>query len=106
MVVRDIMTPNPACCLPGGTAQAVARKMCENNVGSIPVIIDQESRKLTGIITDRDLWCSIVAKGLDPASTPIREHNASRPGGLSLGRKPGGLFAGDAKASGAAHSGD
>jgi CBS domain-containing protein len=79
MVVRDIMTPNPACCLPGDTAQAVARKMCENNVGSIPVVIDQESRKLTGIITDRDLCCSIVAKGLDPASTPIRDHMHRNP---------------------------
>src|SRR5215472_4501889 len=66
MKVKDVMTRNPVCCVPGDTAQRVAKIMCEHNVGSIPVVVDQQSQKLTGIITDRDLCCSIVAEGLDP----------------------------------------
>jgi CBS-domain-containing membrane protein len=39
----------------------------------MPIVLDQQSRKLTGIITDRDLCCSIVAQGLDPKSTTIQK---------------------------------
>ncbi len=79
MIIRDIMTSNPAFALPDDTAQSVARKMCESNVGSIPVVSDRESRKLTGIITDRDLCCSVVARGLDPVKTPIRDYMHHNP---------------------------
>jgi len=79
MKARDVMTPNPVCCVPGDTAQSVARTMCERNVGSVPVVVDQQSRKLTGIVTDRDLCCSVVAQGLDPKSTSIRQYMRQNP---------------------------
>jgi len=79
MKIREVMTPNPVCCVPGDTAQSVANIMCENNVGSIPVVLDQQSRILTGIITDRDLCCSIIAKGLDPKTTLIQKYMRSNP---------------------------
>src|SRR5207245_9338820 len=65
MNVREVMTSDPVCCVPGDTAQSVAKIICEHNVGSIPVVTDQQSRKLTGIITDRDLSWSIIAQPLD-----------------------------------------
>ena len=79
MKIREVMTPNPVCCVPGDTAQSVANIMCENNVGSIPVVLDQQSRILTGIITDRDLCCSIIAKGLDPKTTLIQRYMEPNP---------------------------
>jgi CBS domain-containing protein len=71
MIVRDVMTHAPVCCLATDSAQKVAGILHKQNVGSIPVVSDEAPRKLIGIITDRDLCCSVVAKGLDPASTPI-----------------------------------
>ena len=79
MKVKEVMTPNPTCCVPGDTAQLVASIMCEHNVGSVSVVVDQQSRKLTGIITDRDLCCSIIAQGLDPKSTPIQQYMRQNP---------------------------
>ncbi len=79
MTVREVMTPNPVCCVPGDTAQSVAKIMCEHNVGSMPVVVDQQSRKLTGIITDRDLCCSIIAQGLDPKNTTIQKYMRQNP---------------------------
>jgi len=73
MKVRDIMTPDPVCCTPEDTAQKVAKILCEQNVGSVPVVLDQQSRKLLGMITDRDLCCHIVAAGLDPRNTKIEK---------------------------------
>jgi CBS domain-containing protein len=43
------------------------------------VVTDHESRKLIGIITDRDLCCSVVANGLNPQSTPIEKFISLNP---------------------------
>lgn len=79
MIVRDVMTHDPVCCLTTDSAQKVAGMLHKQNVGSIPVVSDQASRKLIGIITDRDLCCSVVAKGLDPTSTPIEKFVSRNP---------------------------
>ena len=41
------------------------------NVGSIPVVEDEQNRKLVGIVTDRDLALHIVAEGRDAKSTKV-----------------------------------
>jgi len=79
MKMREMMTQNPVCCVPNDSAQRVARIMCDQNVGSIPVVMDQDSRKLVGVITDRDLCCSVVANGLDPKATPIEKFMTLNP---------------------------
>jgi CBS domain-containing protein len=71
MKVREIMTADPVCCTPEDSAQRVASMLCEQDVGSMPVVLDQASRKLVGMITDRDLCCTVVAEGLDPETTRI-----------------------------------
>jgi CBS-domain-containing membrane protein len=45
--------------------------LCDRNIGSMPVVADQQSRKLVGMITDRDLCCSVIAEGMDPKTTQI-----------------------------------
>ena len=79
MKIKDVMSPNPICCVPGDTAQAVARIMCEQNIGSVPVVIDQQSRELVGVITDRDLCCSVIAAGLDPKTTTVQKFVSLEP---------------------------
>ena len=79
MKVQDAMTPDPVCCLTTDSAQKVAGILCKQGVGSIPVVTDHESRKLIGIITDRDLCCSVVANGLNPQSTPIEKFISLNP---------------------------
>jgi len=71
MKVKDIMTPNPVCCRISDTAQMVAKMLRDSDIGSIPVLSD--GGKLEGVITDRDLCCSIVAEGLDPKATRIEK---------------------------------
>jgi len=73
MKVKEVMSVNPACCTPNDTAQNVAKMMCDLNVGSIPVVVDHQSRALLGMITDRDLCCRVLAYGLDAKSTTIQE---------------------------------
>lgn len=79
MKVRDVMTSDPVCCIPSDTTQRVAQVLRDQDIGSVPVVADQESRKLIGIITDRDICCSIVAEGLDPRSTIIEKYISEQP---------------------------
>jgi CBS domain-containing protein len=65
-IARDIMTANPACVLRGDTVEMAAQKMRQENVGSLPVVEDRGSKRIAGIITDRDIAIRVVAKGQDP----------------------------------------
>ena len=79
MRVREAMTSNPVCCLATDSAQQVAEVLRQMNIGSLPVVADHESRKLIGIVTDRDLCCSVMANGLDPRNTPITKSISMNP---------------------------
>jgi CBS domain-containing protein len=68
---NEVMTKNPVCCLPNDMVAKVAKSMKRKNVGSIPVIENEKTRKLVGIVTDRDLALKVVAKELDPKSTKV-----------------------------------
>ncbi|MFL7870805.1 MAG: CBS domain-containing protein [Anaerolineales bacterium] len=68
---NEVMTKNPVCCLPNDMVAKVAKSMKSKNVGSIPVIDNEKTRKLVGIVTDRDLALKIVAKELDAKSTKV-----------------------------------
>jgi len=71
MKVREIMTPDPVCCVPEDNVQKVATMLRDQDIGSMPVVLDQASRKLVGVITDRDLCCKVIAQGLNPSNTKI-----------------------------------
>jgi CBS domain-containing protein len=48
----------------------VARQMTEKNIGAIAVL---DAGKLVGVFSERDLMSRVVARGLDPDKTPVRE---------------------------------
>jgi CBS domain-containing protein len=73
MEVKDVMTTDPACCTPDTTLQRVAEMMVENDCGEIPVIENAASMKPVGVITDRDITCRTVAKGLNPLTMTASE---------------------------------
>jgi len=68
----ELMTKNPVCCLPNSMVAEVAQLMKRENIGPIPVIENEQSRKLVGIVTDRDLALKIVAEGRDAKSTKVK----------------------------------
>jgi CBS domain-containing protein len=67
----EVMSPNPVCCLPTDSVKRAAELMKRENVGPIPVIENEQSRKLVGIITDRDLVIKVIAEGCDASSTRV-----------------------------------
>jgi CBS domain-containing protein len=67
----EVMTKTPVCCQPNDMVAKAAQLMKLENIGSIPVIENEQTQKLVGIVTDRDLALKIVAEGLDAKSTKV-----------------------------------
>jgi CBS domain-containing protein len=67
----EVMTSKPVCCVPNDMVSRAAKLMKVGNIGAIPVVEDEQNRKLVGIVTDRDLALHIVAEGRDPKSTKV-----------------------------------
>jgi CBS domain-containing protein len=65
MKAREIMTSNPESVTPSDSVQSAARIMRDADVGIVPVVDDQQSRRLRGVITDRDITVRCVAEGRD-----------------------------------------
>ncbi len=62
---EEIMTPDPICCLATDSIKDVAELMRRENLGPIPVIDNDQSRRVVGILTDRDLVLKVIAEGFD-----------------------------------------
>ena len=73
MQVKDIMTSNPACAVPESSLIEVARMMLDYDCGEIPVVENQETKVPVGVITDRDIVCRTIAKGVDPMDLNVEE---------------------------------
>lgn len=68
--VKDIMTKDIVAVLPGDSVSEAAVLMYENDIGSVPVVDDNQ---LKGIITDRDIVIRCIAKGKTPNKTKVSE---------------------------------
>jgi CBS domain-containing protein len=73
MTCKDIMTPNPLCCLPSDSVAIAAQIMRRNDVGPVLVVSDHTQNRLLGIVTDRDLALKVIADGRDPHITRVDE---------------------------------
>ena len=74
--VRDSMTANPKTVSPETTAMEAAKLMATEDVGSLPVTVDEQ---LVGIVTDRDLVIQLVARGLDPKQVRVADVYTEQP---------------------------
>ncbi len=75
----DIMTKDIVCCLPEDSVEHAATLMKAEDVGPVPVVESHESKRLLGIVTDRDLVLKVIAEGRNPKSTLVRDVMSSNP---------------------------
>jgi CBS domain-containing protein len=62
---KEVMTRDPHCCQPTETVARVAQLMKTQDVGSVLICEDDQSKKLLGIVTDRDLTLKVVVGSRD-----------------------------------------
>lgn len=63
MRAREIMTENPEAVTTGERLRRAAEMMRDLDVGIIPVIDDSGTKRIRGVITDRDITMRHVAEG-------------------------------------------
>ena len=73
MQVKQIMTADPACCIAEMALQEVAQMMIDHDCGEIPVVESKESKLPIGVITDRDIVCRTLARGLNPLDLTVAD---------------------------------
>ena len=61
MKARDIMTDYPQAVTPSDLLSHAAALMRDGDIGFLPVVEDRNSRRLVGVITDRDITIRHVA---------------------------------------------
>jgi CBS domain-containing protein len=73
MQVKEIMTVAVECCMLEDNSQKAAEIMKNADTGVAPVLADENSPKVVGIITDRDLCLGVVAAGRNPREVRVKE---------------------------------
>jgi CBS domain-containing protein len=76
---QDIMTKSPACCLADDQVYISAQRMQSENVGALPVVENYETKKLIGIVTDRDLAMKVVGASRDATNTLVGDVMTPKP---------------------------
>jgi CBS domain-containing protein len=81
----DVMEPVEAssCCTPQDTAAHAARAMRESGCGCAPVVEDTNTRKLVGVVTERDVCCGVAAD--DRRASDVRVDEIMRPASACCG---------------------
>ena len=75
----DVMKPIEAssCCTPQDTAAHAAQAMRDSGCGCAPVVEDTQGLKLVGVVTERDVCCSVAAD--DRRASEVRVKEIMRP---------------------------
>lgn len=71
MKVREVCNCNVVYATPDSTVCDCAKLMNQNNIGCLPIC--DTSKKLVGIVTDRDITLRTLACDKDPAKTPVSD---------------------------------
>lgn len=73
MKCEEVMTKNIVFCLPDESVVKAAQLMKSSDIGSVPVVENNENRKLVGIVSDRDLAIRVVGEGCDSSKIKVKD---------------------------------
>jgi CBS domain-containing protein len=73
MNIEEIMTKDPAVCIPTTNLADVARTMVQMNCGAVPVVDDLKTMKPVGMVTDRDITLRTLANGRNPLEMTAKD---------------------------------
>lgn len=76
---NDVMTKSPSCCYGEDPVNKAAEIMKNEDVGAVPVIESQETPRLLGMVTDRDIVLRCVADGKDARSMHVQDVMSGQP---------------------------
>jgi CBS domain-containing protein len=69
----EVMTSDPVVCTPNDLATKVAQVMNRADVGPVPIVENEQTKRLVGMVTDRDLALRMVGEARDIKTTKAEE---------------------------------
>ena len=78
MLAREIMTRDPMFVLPSDPIWRAAEMMRYHGIGCTPVVADESSRRVIGVLTDRDIATRCVARKHN-ADCTVSDHMTATP---------------------------
>ena len=69
----QVMTENPVSCLGSDSISSVTQQMQIHDVGAMPVVADHGTKKLIGIVTDRDIALRVVGADREAKGTWVAD---------------------------------
>lgn len=73
MKIKDLMTKEVGTCRPTDPLSAAAQLMWDRDCGCVPVVSDDESGQVVGILTDRDICMATHFRGTAPGAVSVGE---------------------------------
>ena len=73
MKVEELMTRDVWTCRPGDTLSTAVQLMWDGDCGCIPVVSDDDSRRVVGMITDRDICMATHFRACRPGEIKVEE---------------------------------
>jgi CBS domain-containing protein len=70
---HEIMTENPVCCLADDKVEGIAQWMRTEDIGAVLVVDSYQTKKLIGIVTDRDIALRVIGARRDPTDTRVSD---------------------------------
>lgn len=77
MEVKECMSTKVCYCTPQSSVKDVAKLMCDNHVGCVPVCNDDNC--VVGVITDRDVILRTIACDKDACNTKVTDIMTTNP---------------------------
>ena len=75
----EVMTPDPVFCEPNEPVKKAAKIMKQHDVGAVPVVESQASKRLVGIVTDRDIVLKVLADERNVDQATVRDAMTTNP---------------------------
>lgn len=74
MRASELMTPDPITVSADTSISDAARELREHDIGILPVVENMQSKRLVGVITDRDIVVRCSAEGHSPDDCTVGQH--------------------------------
>jgi CBS-domain-containing membrane protein len=71
MKIEDLMTRDVGTCRPADTLSAAAQLMWDRDCGCVPVVSDDGSKQVVGMLTDRDICMATHFRGTSPGNARV-----------------------------------
>ena len=72
MHIRELMTADPEACLPSDSCATAVAIMRRRNCGFVPVVDSQATKRLIGVVTDRDIALHLGQADDEADDVPVK----------------------------------